>query len=84
MNLTNQNNLYCIIKGYLISDSTSLQINHLYWNYFKKWLQDNLFSIAGGYRNPLLNKEWVTNDQEYYIENGEIIHNCQKSLCNFC
>jgi len=84
MNLTNQNNLYCIIKGYLISDSTSLQINHRYWNYFKKWLQDNLFSIAGGYKNPQLNKDWVTNDQEYYIENGEIIHNFQKSLCNFC
>ena len=71
--LTRQNYLYCIIKGYLISDSTLLQVNQQYWNYFRKWLEDNLFSIATGYRNPLLNKDWVTNDHDYYIEYGEII-----------
>lgn len=76
--LTDGNCLYCIIKGYLVFDRELLKIHLPCWKQFKTWLKGNLFSIAGGSRNPLINKDWVLLNHDYYIECGNLTPVIQK------
>lgn len=64
---------YCTIKAYLVINSISLQTNQSYWDFLSTWLVDNLFSIQNGYRNPLISRNWVTDNQEFFVENGDIV-----------